>query len=249
MRTIRSSLLLACLLATINTPGSLRAYAAPLPAAGIVPAAGGGPVHTFTNGTLRLELKDYLDHPFYWWPRTLLTYRVRFEGARVRPEQLSLIRVDSAGRVPFQLSRVEMEDGYLKSAHLSFFSDLPSGGTRVFELTSQPVEVPRTYAEPEVRVREEDRMIMLNSGAMRVRTKHSLEPLISGTDCLRLGIPGVAGLDVLRKKAIQGALLERYTIGSAEKTGEVLGGERPLSLISRKKKELERVIIAFAGVE
>ena len=52
------------------------------------------------SGELTFRLADRLDHPFVWWPRTLLEYPVRFD-ARSTPGSLTL--VDGAGApVPFQ---------------------------------------------------------------------------------------------------------------------------------------------------
>jgi hypothetical protein len=49
-------------------------------------------VRTFRpEGTVRFEIKDRLDHPSFFWPRTLLSYPVRFEGD-VKAEQLLPVR-------------------------------------------------------------------------------------------------------------------------------------------------------------
>ena len=32
------------------------------------------------QGRARFLIQDLLEHPYYWWPRTLLTYPVQWEG-------------------------------------------------------------------------------------------------------------------------------------------------------------------------
>ena len=43
---------------------------------------------------VRFVLRDMLEHPFYWWPRTLLSYPVEL-GAAADPTKLALVRVDT----------------------------------------------------------------------------------------------------------------------------------------------------------
>jgi hypothetical protein len=115
------------------------------------------------SGELVFRLHDPLAHPFIWWPRTLLEYPVRFEG-RVGPNGLSL--TDGAGNpVPFQLAGVTLRAGMLQSATVCFFSDLPSGGTRVFALKSAPVPPPA----PQVREIADGNTIVLDSGKLKIR--------------------------------------------------------------------------------
>lgn len=133
-------------------------------------------VKTFDdNKGLRFEIKDRLEHPFFWWPRTLLTYPVRFDGARVKAEQLTLLRVGSGESVPFQLSAAETEGGYLKFANVCFFADLPSGAERQFELTVKPGSSRGRSTEPGVSERREANFIVLDGGAVRVRIPASQE--------------------------------------------------------------------------
>jgi len=115
------------------------------------------------SGSLTLVLKDRLDHPFYWWPRTLLNYRVRFAGARVRPGGLAL--TETGKPVPMQLSEARLRDGYLESALVSFQSDLEPGGERRFELSRRTPD----GGAPSVTERREGDSIILDTGALRVR--------------------------------------------------------------------------------
>jgi len=122
-------------------------------------------VHRFpAGGELHLTLRDNLDHPLYWWPRTLLNYRVQFSDAHIRAGALEL--TSNGKLVPFQLSQVKSRGGYLESALLSFFSDLPAGAERVFVLR-------RGRRQPSVQfgVREsrDGDTVTLDTGVMRVR--------------------------------------------------------------------------------
>ncbi len=111
----------------------------------------------------RFELKESLDHPLYWWPKTLLRYPVDFSGKQVKASDLLLMRDGVA--VPLQLSGVETENGFLKRAVVNFISELPSGGRLVFELTrGTPPAAP-----PQVKESREGAAILLDTGAMKVR--------------------------------------------------------------------------------
>jgi len=102
------------------------------------------------NGSLKLVLHDDINLPFYSWPRTLLTYPVDFSQARVRLDQLQLIDDQSGQPAPMQISDArQTPDGLLKSARISFFSDLKPGATISFELkmTDHPTTAPDTVPE------------------------------------------------------------------------------------------------------
>lgn len=128
-----------------------------------------GTLRVFEGGTLRFELRDLLDHPFYSWPRTLVTYPVQFDHVKVKASQLSLMRLDTAEKVPFQLSEVRNEGGYLQFAKVSIFSDLPAGGTRQFELSDKPATATRTANETPVKESRDGDTIVLDAGPVKVR--------------------------------------------------------------------------------
>jgi hypothetical protein len=110
------------------------------------------------TGELTFRLHDSLEHPFIWWPRTLLEYPVQFSGP-ISPGQLTL--TDAEGKpVPFQLSNVKPH-----SATVSFFSDLPSGGTRLFTLKTAPAKP----SAPQVRESAEGATIVLDTGKLKIR--------------------------------------------------------------------------------
>jgi len=68
------------------------------------------------------------------WPRTLVTYEMEFEQGAAQGDSFYL--VDGAGlRHACQLSHVNRyDDGSIKSARVSFFAELPSGGSYHYEL-------------------------------------------------------------------------------------------------------------------
>jgi hypothetical protein len=110
-------------------------------------------------GKLEFKLEDKLRMPSLSWPRTLLGYAVRFDSP---PDASALRLVDliSGKEVPFQLS-----DTRGNIATISFFSDLPTGGIRRFELSrGKPSATP-----PGVKRTEEAGVIVLDAGKLKVR--------------------------------------------------------------------------------
>ncbi len=135
-------------------------------------------LHKFgSDGHLRIELTDHIKHPHFWWPETLLGYQVVFDGADVSPNELTLSASDGKP-MAFQLSDVRLKDGKLSSATVSFFSDLPSGGSRVFDLKKETTGDQQGDA---VKVIEEGNSLVLNTGAMKVRLPRT-QTIIAGTE-------------------------------------------------------------------
>ncbi|MGH9589911.1 MAG: hypothetical protein ACRD25_05925, partial [Terracidiphilus sp.] len=99
---------------------------------------------------IRFVLQDFLDHPFYWWPRTLLSYPIEFRS-RADLDRLVLTRIDTGERIPAQFSAIERGEGGVKSATLNFFSDLPSGARREFVLSAAATAVPSRKQVKETR--------------------------------------------------------------------------------------------------
>ncbi len=114
---------------------------------------------------IRFVVHDPLEHPFYWWPRTLLSYPIEFQTS-VDLDLLKLTRVDTGEQVPIQFSAVVRDHTSVQSATLHFFSDLPSGGHREFVLSEART---RTAHPPQVSERREGNTIVLDSGSIRVR--------------------------------------------------------------------------------
>jgi hypothetical protein len=76
------------------------------------------------------------------WPRTLVTYPVAFPPGQVKVGKVKL--VDAAGvEQPCQFSRVEtFKDGSVKAGRLSFYAELPKGGSYHYELqTGKPAKL------------------------------------------------------------------------------------------------------------
>ena len=114
---------------------------------------------------IRLVLHDRLEHPFYWWPRTLLHYPIQLEsGADLSRWQLT--RADTGERIPTQWSDVSREANGAIRAKLSFFSDLPSGARREFVLSNVSQSV---QPKSQVRERREGNTIVLDTGVLQAR--------------------------------------------------------------------------------
>jgi len=109
-------------------------FRAAMVSASDIPPAPETSLKHFTKSGLHIDLTDRMHMPRFWWPRTLLTYRVLFDGADVPPDDLRLRDAKTGADVPFQLSAVKLNNGELQYAEINFFSDLPSGGVRQFVL-------------------------------------------------------------------------------------------------------------------
>lgn len=113
----------------------------------------------------RFVLNDPLEHPFYWWPQTLLSYPIAFHQD-VDLNRLRLTRVDTAEAIPIQFSEMVRDKDGLRSAVVHFVSDLPSGARREFVLTA--ADAPAAHPA-QVTAVQEGNTIVLDSGVMRVR--------------------------------------------------------------------------------
>ena len=138
-------------------------------------ALGSGYVREFpASGPLRIQLNDVLDHPFYTWPETLLSYPVQFDGKTVRADQLTLVRAATGEAIPFQLSSVRSVNGVLRFAVLNFMSDLQPGSQHLFELRAQPGTAKASNARMGVAESKENGAIVLDTGAMKIRLPSAL---------------------------------------------------------------------------
>jgi len=139
-----------------------------MPAAGLLTAESAAAAQAAIWGrsrTIRFVLHDSLQHPFYWWPRTLLSYPIEFQQS-VALDRLELTRLDTGEKIPIQFSNVVEDGGAVKKATLHFFSDLPSGAHREFVLAAADAPVAIKPLVHEVR---EGNTIVLDSGAVRIR--------------------------------------------------------------------------------
>jgi len=150
-------------------PGLLSAVADPPVPAPSAPV----PLELTRTGQLRIVLQDRLEHPFYEWPRTLLSYPVQL-AAGLEPQDLELVRVDSGERVPIQFSDLTRDADGSRQGILHFFSDLPSGARREFVLGM--AASPRPWPD-QVLESHEANTVVLDSGAVRVRIPASQDVL------------------------------------------------------------------------
>jgi hypothetical protein len=118
-----------------------------------------------SSKSIHFVLNDLLNHPLYWWPRTLLAYPIEFQQP-VDLDRLTLTRADTGERVPMQFSEIVRGASGIKSATLNFCSDLPSGGRYEFVLSAANAAA---VLQSQVKETREGNTIVLDSGAMRVR--------------------------------------------------------------------------------
>lgn len=129
------------------------------------PSAARGDAKADPYGRIHFVLQDHLAHPFYWWPRTLLSYPVAF-AAGVELSRLVLVRMDTGEPIPAQFSEAVSDAEGVRHATLHFFADLPSGARREFVLSAAAAPAP---SRPLVWERREGRTIVLDSGAVQIR--------------------------------------------------------------------------------
>ena len=99
------------------------------------------------------------------WSRALVTYPVQFPQGRVKPGNVRL--VDSAGaEQPCQFWRVEAyPDGSIRSGRISFYAELPKGGSYRFQL--QPGRPAQPPASPTSAVNSG--LLTLDNGVVAIR--------------------------------------------------------------------------------
>ncbi|MDD4922455.1 MAG: hypothetical protein PHS30_08270, partial [Bacteroidales bacterium] len=81
----------------------------------------------FRSGKAEISFKDHLQHEFFWWPNTLLSYPVIFEEAVVA-EGLILTDMKSGKQVPFQLTGLEKTSDGKMNAVLYLMTAMSPGG-------------------------------------------------------------------------------------------------------------------------
>ena len=97
------------------------------------------------DGTARIRfvIQDLLDHPFYWWLTTLVTYPIDFRQP-IELDRLILTRTDTGETVPLQFSDVVRDASGIRSATPNFLSDLPGGARSEFVLSAGASAADRT---------------------------------------------------------------------------------------------------------
>ena len=85
------------------------------------------------------EYKDFIHIETYYWPETMLSYRISFED-NVNMEDLVLVNCENGEEVEYQLSDIKKENDNLMSCKIHFMATLPSNGSYSYELCCRPSE-------------------------------------------------------------------------------------------------------------
>jgi hypothetical protein len=112
----------------------------------------------------KFVLDDALDHPFIWWPDTLLSYPIHFDRQPDLDQLVLALTGAESGQIPVQFSNIVRDGGRITGATLNFISDLPTRGHKEFLLITG---VPRPVSG--VTESKEGNTIVLDSGAVKVR--------------------------------------------------------------------------------
>jgi hypothetical protein len=106
-------------------------------------------------------LDNVLDHPLYYWPRTLLNYRIACDHP-IDLKRYQLRCTETNESIPFQLAPAGPANS---TALLRFFSDLPVSAKRTYRL------IPGSPAasSPAITSTTAGDTITLNSGPMQIR--------------------------------------------------------------------------------
>lgn len=119
------------------------------------------------DDSVEFVLRDLIDHPEFAWPRTLLSYPVRWETPSVQPQDLRLVDGDGEA-VPFQVSQSTKSGRFLATATVCFFAELHPGQSQRFTLSGDARPAVAEPASPVSMTRSEDE-IVLDSGPLKVR--------------------------------------------------------------------------------
>jgi hypothetical protein len=120
------------------------------------------------DGTAHFEFSERINHPHFWWPRTLLNYHVVLTATSAPADHWSLRDEETGQPVPVQVSDIRSEGNRIVAATVSFFSDLPTGGYRSFLLRTTSSSAAPAAAD-EALFKHEGSDIILDTGAMKVR--------------------------------------------------------------------------------
>jgi len=98
------------------------------------------------NGKANITLKDYIKHPLYWWPKTLLSYEIE-SSEPIGHAQYILLNQQTGTQMPCQITLNPTDN---RKAVLYFISDLPSRGEYNFILQKgQPAQFEPVSIEKE----------------------------------------------------------------------------------------------------
>lgn len=226
----------------LSIPGALSASRLALAQDGSAAYTQGRAVWDHTR-RIRFVLSDPLEHPFYFWPRTLLHCPIAFDEP-VALDRLQLLHTSSGEPLPLQFSDVVSEHGRIRSATLHFFADLPSGGHHEFVLSeaASPVAIKplvSARAEGQTEGQTDGQTLVLDNGAIQVRlpasqTLHGEAPgpvlqLARGGSWFgnsRLHFTGDNVVRLTTEPLAQGPLFLRYRL-----TYETAGGSRYIATV------------------
>ena len=124
------------------------------------------------KGGLTIQLKDHLKLPVMSWPMTLLEYQVDFSKAPVNPGEVVLIEKQTGIAIPYQLTEMVLSNGKVKSANLSFLSDLPSGSDKQFQLLlrqNAPAGLQQGKIQNPVTVTSQNQEIIISNGLISAK--------------------------------------------------------------------------------
>lgn len=110
-----------------------------------------------SDNPVRISRKDCINLSIYNWPRTLLSYPVRFSVPLQSEAEIDLFDDRQGKSVPFQLSDKVLVDGKIQAANINFFAELPSGGEFDFTL----------YARKRSTIQEDVAPVVLQKGAKK----------------------------------------------------------------------------------
>lgn len=119
------------------------------------------------------SLSNPVDHPFYWWPQTLLSWDF---DARTLPatDELTLRCIETEKDIPFQLTAATADmEGGKPAGKVRFFSDLPAGQNRTYRLMKTKSPKRNVAPRPCMKTTTEDKLITLDAGPISVRIPNS----------------------------------------------------------------------------
>jgi hypothetical protein len=164
---------------------------------------------TAADGTAHFELVERINHPHFWWPRTLLNYHLVVTAPCAPADLWSLTDEATNQFIPVQVSDIRSDGNRIVAATVSFFSDLPTGGRRSFVLHTTALNAAACPAG-EALVAHEGSDIILDTGAMKVRVPGSQSiaagstapgPIMAVND--GKGWAGQSSIDSARKKVLK----------------------------------------------
>jgi hypothetical protein len=116
----------------------------------------------FQSDKAEIVLKDYLHHPLFWWPNTLLSYSIVFDED-IAINHLILVDKETSKQIPFQLAGVHKNAEGKNEATLYIISDLPSGGERTFVLKKG---TPEKFSN--IEVSKNDRLYTVQTDVLKI---------------------------------------------------------------------------------